>query len=223
MNTFNRVVLVVLCLILMFGAAAVTALAWGGPDESITWLRDAADWLDERNTDGTRFIITTAAVVTAMMALTVLIIELYPRSRGQVKVTDLQIGDAVLSTTAIGQRVEEAVTRVPNIADARATVKAKRKGVVVDLDLHVDPEANLSQVIDDASEAARDILTEKVHVALVEPPHTRIHYRELRLQNRPPRRPTIEDKPAPEESVVAEESQEAEAPAEREEETAVKA
>jgi hypothetical protein len=227
-NTFNRVVLVVLCLILMFGAAAVTALAWGGPDESIDWLRDAANWLDDRNTDGTKFIITVGAVVTAMMALTVLIIELYPRSRGQVKVTDLQIGDAVLSTTAIAQRVEEAVTSVPNIADARATVRARRKGVTVSLDLHVHPEANLSQIIDDASEAARDVLAEKVHVALVEPPHTRIHYRELRLHTRPPRRPTVASAPANEEPMeeplVEEEAlMEPEAPAEREEETAVKA
>jgi len=190
-NTFNRVVLVLLCLVLMFGAAAVTALAWGGPDESIDWLRDAATWLEERNTDGTKFIITTATVTVSMIALTVLVIELYPRSAGRVKVTDLQAGDAVLSTAAIGQRVEEAVTQLANIADVRATVKAKRKGVIVDLDLHVDPDANLASVIDGANAATRDILSEKVHVALIGPPRTRIHYRDLRLRGRPPRRPTI--------------------------------
>jgi hypothetical protein len=224
LNTFNRVVLVMLCLALMFGAAAVTALAWGGPTESIDWLRDAAAWLDERNTDGTRTLITLGAVATAMVALTLIIVEVYPRSKGQVKVTDLQVGDAFLSTTAIGQRVEEAVNLVPNVADVRATVKAKRKGVVVNLDLHVDPEANLAAVIDDASEAARDILTEKVHVALVEPPRTRIHYRELRLHSRPPRRATVGGSAVHEtEPVAEEEPEQVEAPAEREEETAVKA
>ena len=225
MNTFNRVVLVLLCLILMFGAASITALAWLGPDQSIDQLRDAAAWLDERNTDGTKFLITTAAVVVTMMALTVLIVELYPRSRSQVRVTDLQVGDAVLSTTAIAQRVEEAVTRVPNVADVRATVKAKRKGVVVNLDLHVDPDANLATVIDDASDAARNILTERVHVALVEPPSTRIHYRELRLQGRPPRRTMVAERPVREpEPIVEEEPEETpEVVVEREEETAVKA
>jgi hypothetical protein len=217
-NTFNRVVLVVLCLFLMFGAAAVTALAWGGPAESIDWLRDAAGWLDERNTDGTKFIITTAAVAIAMMSLTVLVIELYPRAGGQARVTDLRVGDAVLSTTAIGQRVEEAVNLVPSVADVRATVKAKRKGVVVNLDLHVDPEANLAAVIDEASEAARTVLTEKVHVALAEPPRTRIHYRELRLRGRPPRRPTVTTEPTLEDEPLP-----VAAPVEKEEETAVKA
>jgi hypothetical protein len=223
-NTFNRVVLILLCLVLMFAAAAVTALAWGGPDESINWLRDAVSWLDERNTDGTKFIITTAAVVIALMSLTVLVIELYPRSSGQVKVTDLQVGDAVLSTAAIGQRVEEAVNLVPDVADVRATVRAKRKGVLVHLDLHVAPEANLASVIDEASEAARDILTNKVHVAMAEPPSTRIHYRELRLHGRPPRRPTVAESVAAEpEPAVEDEPEALEAPAENEEETAVKA
>jgi hypothetical protein len=239
-NTFNRVVLVLLCLILMFGAAALTALTWLGPTETIDQLRDTAAWLDERNTDGSKFIITTASVVVAMMALTLLVIELYPRSKGQVRVSDLQIGDAVLSTSAVAQRVEEAVTHVPNVADVRATVTARRKGIALNLDLHVDPDANLATVIDDASEAARIVLTEKVHVALAEPPRTRIHYRELRLHSRPVRRPTIARQTFPEHQPVVEDEPDdalpevsaaaavpspepAEAPIQREEETAVKA
>lgn len=226
MNMFNRVVLVVLCLALMFGAGAAIALAWAVPDESIDWLSDAAVWLDERNTDGTKFLITLGAAITAAIALTVVIIELYPRSRSQVSVTDLQVGDAVLSTTAIGQRVEEAVNQVPSVADVRATVRAKRKGVALSLDLHVDPDANLASVIDDASAAAREVLTEKVHVTLVEPPRTRIHYRELRLHNRPPRRATIATPPeVPEPDVAADATTEepADVAVEQEEETAVKA
>jgi hypothetical protein len=219
---FNRVVLVLLCLALMFAAAALTTLAWARPEESINWLRDAATWLDDRNTDGTRILISLGAAITAALALTVIVIELYPRSRGNVKVTDLQVGDAVLSTTAIGQRVEEAVNQLPNVADVRATVRAKRKGVTVALDLHVDPEANLASVIDEASEAARDVLTEKVHVALVEPPRTRIHYRELRLHNRPPRRMTADAPPVNQPEPPS--AEEPEQPlVEQEEETAVKA
>jgi hypothetical protein len=220
-NLFNRFVLVFFCLAFMFATAAITALAWAGPHESINWLRDAANWLDDRDTTGTKVLISLGAAITAALSLTVIIIELYPRSRGNVKVTDLQVGDAVLSTTAIGQRVEEAVNQLPNVADVRATVRAKRKGVTVALDLHVDPEANLASVIDEASEAAREVLAEKVHVALVEPPSTRIHYRELRLHNRPPRRMTVPAAPTVSEPEPPEEVEET--PVEQEEETAVKA
>jgi hypothetical protein len=77
------------------------------------------------------------------------------------------------------------VQRVPHVATVRAVVKAKRKGVQVALDLHVDPEANLAAETDEACQAAQDVLTERVHVALQEPPHARLHYRELRLRQRP--------------------------------------
>lgn len=184
MNVFNRAVLVVLCLILIGGAVAATVLAWAAPNDSIDWLRDAATWLEDRNTDGTKALITIGAVITGMVALTVLVIELYPRSGTQVQVTDVVVGDAVLSTAAVGQRIEEAVTQVPHVSDVRAEVKAKRKGVLLSLDLHVDPEANLATVTDDACEAARNVLADKVHVALLEPPRARIHYRELRLKGR---------------------------------------
>ena len=125
-----------------------------------------------------------------------------PRYGPDVKVTDIKTGDAVLSTAAIAQRVEEAVREVPNIADVKASVQARRKGVDVFLDLHVDPDANLAAVTDGASEAARDILTERVHVALAQPPRTRLHYRELRLnrsgamqQPAPPKTPCRRSRP----------------------------
>jgi hypothetical protein len=109
-------------------------------------------------------------------------VEVLPRGSSTVRVSDLRVGNAILSTAAISQRVEEAVERVPHISDARAVVKSGRKGVKVALDLHVDPEANLATVTDEACEAATDLLTNRIHVALAEPPRARLHYRELRLQ-----------------------------------------
>ena len=198
MNLFNRVVLILLCLALLAGAIAVIVLAWTIPDDSIDWLRDAVDWLDDHNTDGTRGLHhRSAAPSSASSAFVVLLVELLPSGSGEVKVTDLQVGDAVLSTAAIGQRIEEVVTQVPHVADVRATVRAKRKGVPVDLDLHVDPEANLAAVTDEACAAATIVLSDKVHVALLAPPRARLHYRELRLQGRA-RRSVVAPAPIPE-------------------------
>jgi hypothetical protein len=180
----NRIALALLCLALIGGSIAVIALAWALPQESIDWLGDAAVWLDDHNTDGTKALITLGAAILAVVALIALAVELVPRDRGEVKVTGLQVGDAVLTTAAIGQRIEEAVNEVPNVSDVRATVRTKRQGVTVALDLHVDPDANLAAVTDAACEAARDVLIEKVHVELMAPPRARLHYRELRLKGR---------------------------------------
>jgi hypothetical protein len=98
-----------------------------------------------------------------------------------VQVTGLASGEATLSAAAIGQRIEEAVVQVPHVSEVRAEVKSRKKGVLVALDLQVDPEANLATVTDEACAVATEVLTERVHVALIRPPTARLHYRELRL------------------------------------------
>jgi hypothetical protein len=212
MNMINRFALVLLCLLLIVGAAAAIALAWAAPQDSIDWLADATAWLDDHNTDGTKAFITVAAAAVALIALVGLVMELFPQNRGEVKVTGLQVGDAVLTTAAIGQRIEEVVNQVPNVSDVRASVRAKRKGVIVGLDLHVDPDANLAAVTDAACEAARDVLTDKVHVALLAPPRARLHYRELRLKGRqvrpgPPTPPSSGPTAPPEPPIIAPEQE----------------
>ena len=184
MNVFNRIFLFLLCLALAAAAVAAIVLAWTIPGDSIDGLRDAVDWLDDHNKDLEKALLTTAVGLIALVALVVAILELMPQSGADVKVTDLRVGDAVLSTLAIGQRVEESVRQVAHVADVRASVRGKRKGVLLSLDLHVDPEANLAEVTDEACEAAQDVLTNRVHVALVEPPRVHLHYRELRLRGR---------------------------------------
>jgi hypothetical protein len=192
MNLFNRIVLVLLCLAVASGALAIIALAWTIPLETLDWLRGAADWLEARNENLEKTLLSTASAFVALIAFIVIIIELMPRSGPDVKVTDLKGANAVLSTAAIGQRIEEAVSRVPHVSEVRAAVKAKRKGVILGLELYVDPEANVADVTDEAVNAAQDVLANRVHVALLKPPKVRLHYRELRLRGGAqalPRRP----------------------------------
>ena len=184
MNLLNRIVLVLACLALAAGAISLVVLAWTIPQESIDGLRDAVDWLDEHNEDLEKALLTSGGALVAFIAVVVLAFELVPRAGADVKVTDLRVGDAVLSTLSISQRVEEAVRQVPSVTEARAGVRAKRKGVLLSLDLRVEPEANLATVTDEACEAAQDVLMNRLHVTLVEQPRVRLHYRELRLRGR---------------------------------------
>jgi len=211
-NLINRLASVLICLALIAGAGAVIGLAWAAPQESIDWIADAAGWLDDHNTNGTRAVITIGGALVVVIAFVALVMEVLPQNSGEVKVTGLQVGDAVLTTAAIGQRIEEAVNQVPNISDVRASVRAKRKGVTVALDLHVDPDANLAAVTDAACEAARDVLTDKVHVELLAPPRARLHYRELRLKGRQVRPGPAAALPAAEEAPALEPVIETETP-----------
>jgi hypothetical protein len=123
-----------------------------------------------------------------------LLLELVP-SNDDVRVTDLRVGGAVLSTADISQRVEEAVRNVEHVVSVKSYVKAKRKGVVLLLNLDVDPDANLAIVTDEACEAASDVLANKVHVALAEPPQARLHYKELRFKKAKDEPPPADETP----------------------------
>ena len=181
MNMFNRIVLIVICVLLVVAAVSIIALTWTIPNRSVNWLADAAQWVDDNDGDLEKALLTTVSAFVGLVATIVLLIELIPRRGPAVQVTDLASGTATLSAAAIGQRIEEAVVRVAHVAEVRADVKSRKKGVLVALDLQVDPEANLATVTDEACQVATEVLTERVHVALLRPPTARLHYRELRL------------------------------------------
>jgi hypothetical protein len=179
-NVFNRVLLVVILAVIAALAISVIFFAWVAPVSSTDALDESVDWLQENQGDLEKLLVSTGAALVALLAGTLLVLELVPRHGSEVAITDLRVGNATLSTDAISQRVEEAVAQIRHVSEVRASVAAKRKGVSVDLDLHVDPEANLATVTDEACEAARDVLQNRVHVALTEPPTARLHYREIR-------------------------------------------
>ena len=202
MNAFNRIVLVLLLLAFVVCGISVAVLTWTVPDESINALDDAVGWLRDNNNDLERALVSSLGLFVAVLALILVLFELLPRSSADVKVTGLRVGDAYLSTAAIGQRVEEVVSRVANVADVRAIVRTKRQGVLVSLDLHVDPQADLALVTDEACEVTREVLANQIHVDLAAPPRARLHYRELLLSRgaarrlQPPPEPEVASPPA---------------------------
>jgi hypothetical protein len=212
-NLINRIVVTFALLALAAGAISIVVLAWTIPEDSIRGLRDAVDWLDENNEDLQKVLLTTIGAFLALVAFIALVLEFVPSSGPAVKVTDVQAGEALLTTAAIGQRVEEEVRGVANVTEVKAVVRGRRKGVEVMLDLHVDPQANLATVTNEACDAARRVLSDKVHVALAEQPRVRLHDRELRLQRalqpRPvePQAPIEGPKPTVEAGPVAAEGQ----------------
>ena len=208
MTTFNRIVLIILCLALITLAVAIIVLTWTIPNRTINWLADAVQWMDDNDGDLEKALLTTISASIALLATIVLVIELIPRRGPGVKVSGLARGNATLSAAAIEQRIEEAVCLVPNVSEVKATVTSKKNGVLVALDLQVDPDANLATVTDEACQVAEDVLENRVHVALLKPPTARLHYRELRLQGRgggrrPVTAPSVPVSPPPEPAIAA--------------------
>lgn len=183
MNLLNRIFVLLLLLAIGVLSMSVVVLAWTLPNETIDFLRDGADWLEEHNHDTEKAILTFIGVAITLLVFIFLIFELLPRRSRDVRIEDVNAGEAVISASALARRLEERVQDVDHVSGVTASVKTQRKGVEVAMDLHVDADANLAEVSDAASAMARDTLTNRMHVALSRPPQIRLHYRELRLQN----------------------------------------
>lgn len=201
MNLLNRIVVLLLLLAVGGVAIAVAVLAWTIPGDSIDALRETADWLEDHDGDTEKAILSVIAVAIAVLCLLVLVLELIPRRTNEVRVQDLKAGEATVSTAAIAGRVEEAVRQTPNVADAKVYVRARGKAVDVSMDLHVDADANLAEVTDAAADSVRDVLLNRMHVALRSQPQVRLHYRELVLRR--PAAPAPVAAPVPAENIAA--------------------
>jgi hypothetical protein len=175
MNEFNRIVVILICRLFITAAVVVVVLAWTSSTSSIDALQDGVEWLSENNQDTEKWVLTGIAAVLGVLALLVLILQ-PNRPSDEVRVSDLQGGDAVLSTAVTGERVEQAVMQVANVSDVRVSVKSWRGEVLLGMDLQVDSEADLVAVTDEACETAKSVLTDRLHVRLAAPPAVRVKY-----------------------------------------------
>ncbi len=220
MNVANRLIILLGALLLMFAVALVILFTWAAASESVQRLSDFVQFLhDHQDDNGSRIILTLGGVVVALLALVVVIAELTPPRAERVPVRDVRAGDALLSTDAIGQRLQQEVSAVPHVTQVKAMVAARGKGVEVDLELHVDPDTNLALTSEEACRAVENILTNRLSVEMARPPRLNLRYSELRLAAKPattspspppapaeePQAMTVEAAAADEEAPAAEE------------------
>jgi len=176
MNVVNRLIVVLGILVLILFAAMLIVLAWAYSGETIQKLGDFVTYLNDRETNGTRVIITLAAGFVILVGLSFLVLELAPRRQRTVAVRDVETGNAVLSTNAVARRLEDVVTGLPEVVATRAKVAGKNKAVEVDLQVMVDPECDLSAVASEVSGVVQEVITQQMSVALARPPRLQLYY-----------------------------------------------
>lgn len=181
----NRFALVVLALVVIFGALLVTLLAWGASAGSIDRIGDFAGYLRDHDNRDAKLIVTLGAAVIVLLMLTVIIAEVTPSPIAKMRLRTLKSGEGTITTPEIAARVEAGVRAVPHVRACQATVAARGRRVDVVLDLHVDEGAGLAETADAACAAAQDLVEHRMGIGLAARPRARLHYRELRLREEP--------------------------------------
>jgi hypothetical protein len=181
MDVTNRVIIVAGAFVWIFLVLVVILLAWGAPENSIDRLGDFVEYLDDHTDDLSRIILTLGGAILVLVAVVLIIAEVTPPATSAVKVQQVKAGSAVITTQEIEGRVEQEVGSVPHVTRAAVKVLARGRGVELDLVLHVDPQANLSETAEESCRRARELAEGKMGIALLQPPRAHLHYKELHL------------------------------------------
>ena len=180
----NRILTVGVALLSIFLIFLVILLAWGAPDESIDWVFDLANYLEDHNNTEAKLIITFGGVILMLLATLLIIFEVVPPESNALNVAKAGSGDVQISTEEAVRRLEEELQLLPQVSQARATILGRGKKAEVQLSLHVTSDADLAATADEASQRARALMEDRMGLELARPPQTEIQYRELRVGQR---------------------------------------
>lgn len=174
MNTFNRVVLVILLLV----AIALCSLVFVVPVESLRLLAQQMEQLAEvlaRIRPVVRLLVGgLLALVVVLVGVLLIFLEVRRPAAQSISVEQASGGKVTLSIASIADQLKAEVNQLPEVLQAKPKVSAKRKGVVVELDVKIAAETGVPGKADRIVETVRRVVEEKMGLKLAQPPQVNI-------------------------------------------------
>lgn len=194
MNTFNRVVIVVLLLILIPVMSVLFVIPHSVLYNTGTWIRDFGEQLW-----GMRPILRVPigillALVFDVLAALLIYFEVRPKRKRFIRVEELSGGMATLSVESITQQLQYRLDPLADVIKVSPEIKAKGNKVQAVVDVTVTPGANVPQMATKLVERVKQVLVEDLGLSVAGDPQIR-----MRVAPRPAGRTEIE-KRTPEKS-----------------------
>jgi hypothetical protein len=174
MNETNRTVIILLAALWIILMAVVIFATWAADAETVDRLGDFVQYLDDHRDNASRLILTLGALVLIVLALLAIIVELAPEEEEREIKVEQAGATTIVPAQALRLRLEEALTSVPQIGAARASVFSHGKGIAMKLELTVAPDANISAVTQEASRVVEETLEADLGLPVSAPPTVRI-------------------------------------------------
>jgi hypothetical protein len=176
-DAFNRGLIVALAAIWVILMAVVILVTWAADTETIDRLGDLVHYLDDHTDNASKLILTLGALALVVLCFIVIVAELAPTGpSADIRLEGVTGASAVLSIEAINQRIEQEVTALPQVKEAKAWVTARDRGLAVALNLVLGPDANVPEATEDACRVAQETIEQKIGVALVGLPTVQIAF-----------------------------------------------
>jgi hypothetical protein len=176
-DAFNRGLIVTLAAIWVILMAVVILLTWAADTETIDRLGDLVRYLNDHTDNASKLILTLGALSLVVLCLIVIVAELAPAGpSADIRLEGVMGANAILSTEAINQRIEQEVTALPQVKESKASVTARDKGLAVALNLVLGPDANVPETTEAACRVTQETIEQKIGVALVGLPTVQITF-----------------------------------------------
>ncbi len=197
MNETNRMLLVTLASAWIVAMVAIIFLAWADPDRVILRLGDFVEFLDDNNTDAGRLVVSLGAAATAVVALLVIILEFGPEDEPKELRVEQAGATTVIPSSALRDRLEEALIALPDVSDARTRVRSKDQAIAAEVNLTVTRAANVGDLTQRAVRVVVDTVHTDLGLAVAGMPKVKFAFADGGGKAEPPPTPATPSTPPP--------------------------
>lgn len=174
MNTFNRVVIVLLLILVM----VLCSLSLVVPLRTLQTISQQADALGDllaRVRSVVRLPVgILLAVIVDLIGILFIVLELRRPAVKAINVEQAAGGEVTLSVASIADQLKAEIDQLPEVLQVKPKVSAKRKGVVVEVDAKIAAETGVPNKAERIVETIRRVVEQKMGLKLARPPKVNI-------------------------------------------------
>ncbi|MGD8998022.1 MAG: alkaline shock response membrane anchor protein AmaP [Anaerolineae bacterium] len=170
MNTFNRIVLVILLLLAMVVCSLVLVLPLPALRTTALQATALADLLERVRPIARLPVGILLALIVDLVGVLLIILEVRRPAAKSITVQQAAGGQVTLSIASIADQLKTAVGQLPEVLQVKPKVFAKRNGVLVELDVKIEAEAGLANKAERIVETVRRVVEQRMGLKLVRPP-----------------------------------------------------
>lgn len=161
MNAFNRAV-VILGLALLIILLIVSAVVPNTILSQLGYIVDGAQSALQSGWPRSYIIFLVVAIVLIFLLILLLWLEVRPQSTNRVIVRGRDGTRTEVSTGSVAQTLQKHVDEIEDVFNVKSTVRGKRGGVQVLLNLETTPEIDIPAKMEEVSKAARELIETKM-------------------------------------------------------------
>ncbi len=176
MNEANRTAIILLAALWIVAMAVVIFVTWAADAEAVERLQDFVQYLDDHRDDASRLILTLGALVLIVLALLLIIVELAPEEETREIRVEQAGATTIVPAEPLRLRLEQALTAITQVTEARARVYSHDKGIGMKLDLTVTPGTNVAIITQEAARVVAETIQADLGIPVTAPPTVRITF-----------------------------------------------